>query len=577
MPLRTLNKLRRTVLGRRIGLWYHPAYRLPFAGIESHLGMEPRRADFAVWYLVDRRVVPTSAVNTSRAVTYEELALVHTPRWLEALSTPEALSEVFSLHPSEIEVDEVMHSIRLATGGTVEAARWAVRTNRPALNLFGGFHHASPDQGAGFCAVNDIAVAVASLRHSGWRGTVAIIDLDAHPPDGLSACFRDDPTVWIASLSGSDWGSLPGVDETLLPAGTGDDAYLAALEKMLSRMPRADLTFVIAGGDVLEGDRFGVLGLTLDGARRRDLRVAQAVEGIGSVWVPGGGYSGDSWRVLAGTGVAMALRTRHAISRHYDPMRVRFARIASEIGKAELGDDPDDFSVADIESALGLRSGKRRLLDFYTTEGVEHALWHYGVLGQLNRLGYRSLRVNVDEVDQGDRMRVFGSFAGTEYLLIECVLERRRIAGRSVVFIHWLTLRHPRAGFEAGKPRLPGQEVPGLGMAREASELLLRMAERLDLDGIAFRPSWYHMAYAGHSRFQFVDAARQGRFEAMQRDFKDISLRKATMAVADGRVLLNGEPYTWEADEMLSLGKGQALNDPAEVAKERDRVRFSLD
>lgn len=538
--------------------------------------MEPRRADFAVWYLVDRRVIPTNALNTSRAVTYEELARVHTPRWLEALSTPEALSEVFSLHPGEIEVDEVMHSIRLATGGTIEAARWAARTKRPAMNLFGGFHHAAPDRGGGFCAVNDIAVAVASLRASGWRGTVAIVDLDAHPPDGLSACFRDDPTVWISSLSGSDWGELPGVDETVLPSGTGDDAYIKALEKMLSRMPRADLAFVIAGGDVLAGDRFGVLGLTLDGARRRDLLVAQAVEGIGSVWVPGGGYSTNAWRVLAGTGIALALRTRHAIAQNYDPMRVRFARIASEIGKAELGDDPDEFSFADIESALGLRSAKRRLLDFYTAEGLEHALWQYGVLEQVNRLGYRALRVSVDEVDQGDRLRVFGSCAGIEHLLIECVLERRRIDGRSVLFIHWLTLRHPRVEFEVGKPRLPGQEVPGLGMAREASEMLLRMAERLDLDGIAFRPSWYHMAYAGRGQFQFVDAARQGRFEAMQRDFAHVSLLKATMAVADGRVLLNGEPYAWEADEMLSLPEGRSLADPKDVAKERDRVHFSI-
>lgn len=107
--------------------------------------------------------------------------------------------------------------------------------------------------------------------------------------------------------------------------------------------------------------------------------------------------------------------------------------------------------------------------------------------------------------------------------------------------------------------------------------MLLRMAKRLDLDGIAFRPSWYHMAYAGRDQFQFVDAARQGRFEAMQRDLANVPLLKATMAAADGRVRLNGEPYAWEADEMLSLGRGSFLADPKEVANEREKARFTID
>lgn len=578
MRLRTLNRLRRAWLGRGVAVWYHPSYRLPIAGLETHMGMEPRRADFAAWYLVDRKVVPGADVRVSRAATYEELALVHTPEWLDGLSRPEELANVFSLPPGAVEVDELMNAVRLAVGGTIDAARWAAHARKPAMNLLGGFHHAGPAFGGGFCPVNDIAVAVACLRRAGWKGTVAVLDLDAHPPDGTAACFVGDASVWLASLSGSDWGPLPGaVDETVLPTGTGDDAYLAALERMLARMPRVDLAFVIAGGDVLSGDRFGALGLTLDGVRRRDLAVARTLDGIGSVWVPGGGYSRHSWRVLAGTAIALALRTRHPISPKYDPLQVRFARIAKSLDRKELGDDPDELSFADLAGALGLKTEKRRMLDYYTAQGVEQALWRYGVLEQLNRLGYRNLRVAVDEVDQGDRLRVFGESGGEEHLLVECVLERRRVADRMVLFIHWLTLRHPRVAFADDRPRLPGQDAPGLGMARESSEMLLRMAERLDLDGVAFRPAWYHMAFAARSRFQFVNAARQARFEAMQRDLAHLPLAEATVAVSDGRVLLDGEPYVWEADDMLFVSDaGAPITDPDEVARQREQVRFTV-
>ena len=76
---------------------------------------------------------------------------------------------------------------------------------RRALNLLGGFHHAKPDAGGGFCAVNDLAVAVAAVRAEGFAGRVLVLDLDAHPPDGTAACLAADPSAWIGSLSGSSW------------------------------------------------------------------------------------------------------------------------------------------------------------------------------------------------------------------------------------------------------------------------------------------------------------------------------------------------------------------------------------
>jgi hypothetical protein len=423
--------------------------------------------------------------------------------------------------------------------------------------------------------VNDIAVAVAAVRNYGFRGRIAILDLDAHPPDGIAACLAGDPRVWIGSLSGSDWGPLAGVDETLLPEGTGDEPYLAALRALLGRMPRSSLVFVIAGGDVLAGDRLGKLGLTLAGARRRDLAVAGALAGVASVWLPAGGYHRGAWRVLAGTGMALAAGSRAQIPERYDPLSERYAALMRDMTPGELGES-GDITSADIEEALGLRPpGTRLLLGFYTASGLEQGLHRIGLLENMRRLGYRDFRVAIDSTGLGDRLRVFAHAAGQEHLLVEAILEKRRIRGVEILFIHWLSLRNPIARFSDRRPQLPGQEVPGLGLAREAGTLLARMSIRLGLLGVAFRPSHYHLAYTARHDFEFVDPGRQGRFEAMVRDLAAMPLLDATHAVAEGRVRLNGNPYLWEADEMAIWLRDVPL-DPEERLRERESSAFTV-
>src|SRR3989441_2002447 len=82
--------------------------------------------------------------------------------------------------------------------------------------------------------------------------------------------------------------------------GAGDAEYLGALDALLGRMPEAGLAFVLAGGDVLAGDALGRLALSLDGARERDLRGADALFRVPRVWLPAGGYGPDAWKLLAG-------------------------------------------------------------------------------------------------------------------------------------------------------------------------------------------------------------------------------------------------------------------------------------
>jgi acetoin utilization deacetylase AcuC-like enzyme len=574
-PRTALYRLRSWLHRRDVAVWYDPRYRLPLSSVEATAGIEPRRADYAVWWLRECGAIASRAVRTPRRATYDELARVHTAELLESLGRPEALAHVFGVDPSDVPVDEVMTTVRLAVGATLAAARETVRTRTPALNLLGGFHHAAPGSAGGFCPLNDVAVAVAALRAEGFAGRVAVLDLDAHPPDGIAAALREDPRRWMGSISGSDWGPLEDVDETVLPEGTGDAAYLDALAALLARMPRPQLAFVIAGGDVIAGDRFGRLGLTLEGARERDLLVAAELEGVPSVWLPGGGYSEASWRALAGTGMALAAASTEAIPSDYDPLSARYARVAREMTPSDLTDD-GELTAEDLEEALGLRpAGQRLLLGFYTASGFEHALYRYGILGQIERFGYRQLRVAFDFTGLGERIRVHGEVDGAEHVLIELVLERRRVLGVEVLYVHWVSLRNPRAQFSARRPRLPGQDVPGLGLAREMGSILARMAIRLGFGGVVWRPAFFHTAYAARHEFHFVDPERQGRFEALLRDLGHLPLLELTDLISRGCVLMNGEPYAWEADEMAYWLR-ESPAEPGEVERERERVRFRL-
>jgi acetoin utilization deacetylase AcuC-like enzyme len=556
-------------------LWYDPDYRPPLSGIEAPTGFEPRRADYAVWYLLQVGRLASDELRSPLVASYAEMARVHTPEYLEALSRPEALAHIYAVDPSDVVVAPLMRTVRLAVGGTLAAARETLLTKKPCLNTLGGFHHAAPGRGAGFCAVNDIAVAIAALRADGFAGKVAVLDFDAHPPDGTAECLKGDPDCFLGSLSGSDWGPLERVDETVLPQGADDRTYLAALDRLLSRVPKVDLAFVIAGGDVLAGDRLGKLGLTVDGVRRRDLRVGELLSATPSVWLPGGGYGPSAWRVLAGTWLAVVCGSVDRIPPRADPLTTRFAGIARDLEQETLGSEPL-LTADDVEEALtGHRPGRVRLLGFYTPDGIEFALYRFGVLHHVQRLGYERPHVEIDAVGSAHRLRLMGEANGATHLLIEAVVERLALDGGSFLFVNWLSLRNPRAKFSDKRPQLPGQEVPGLGLARETGEMLALMAKRLVLDGVAFRPAWYHMAYAARYRFRFVNPARQGRFEALMRDLKEVPLREATQAVADGRVLLNGAPYAWEPTDMAYWLRHPHLADD-QSAVERERAHFSL-
>src|SRR3989449_8492587 len=86
---------------------------------------------------------------------------------------------------------ELVEAFWLAAGGTILAAQSAVRDGFGA-NLSGGFHHAYPGHGEGFCAIHDVAVAIRNLQADGSIEKAIVVDTDVHHGNGTAAIFRGD-------------------------------------------------------------------------------------------------------------------------------------------------------------------------------------------------------------------------------------------------------------------------------------------------------------------------------------------------------------------------------------------------
>ncbi|HYG80337.1 MAG TPA: histone deacetylase, partial [Pyrinomonadaceae bacterium] len=187
----------------------------------------------------------------------------------------------------------------LATGGTLNAARWALAAG-VGSNLAGGTHHAYPDRGEGFCVLNDVAIAVRALRRDRLIRRAAIVDCDVHQGNGTAAIFADDPSVFTFSMHGAKNYPLFKERSTLdveLADGTGDDEYMESLSAHLPRVfaHEPDIIFYLGGADPYKEDKLGRLALTIEGLRARDDFVLAECRqrGVAVATVMSGGYAAD--------------------------------------------------------------------------------------------------------------------------------------------------------------------------------------------------------------------------------------------------------------------------------------------
>jgi acetoin utilization deacetylase AcuC-like enzyme len=183
-----------------------------------------------------------------------------------------------------------------AVGGTI-AASLAALEDGFASNLAGGTHHSFPDRGEGFCVLNDVAIAIRTLRQRGLVRRAAIVDCDVHQGNGTATIFAEDDETFTFSMHGANNYPLFKAHSSLdveLEDGTTDETYLSTLGENLPAVFAEDpnIVFYLAGADPHEGDKLGRLAVSMNGLCRRDVYVLQECyeREIPVVTVMSGGY-----------------------------------------------------------------------------------------------------------------------------------------------------------------------------------------------------------------------------------------------------------------------------------------------
>ncbi len=248
--------------------------------------------------LLREKIISRGDIVEAPEPSLEDLRLAHSAAWAD-----KNLSFGFTAKDSalaELEITpEVVLAHLMSVGGTIKAAETALSVGL-GVNCGGGAHHAFADHGEGFCVLNDVAIAIQALRAQKRAARFLIVDLDVHQGNGTAAIFARDPDVYTLSLHGVHNYPARKESSTLdipLEDGLGDSGYLQALEGALGTAlqgARADLVFYLAGVDVVAGDRYGRLALSVEGLRARERLVVGAVRSSGCplVITLAGGYAG---------------------------------------------------------------------------------------------------------------------------------------------------------------------------------------------------------------------------------------------------------------------------------------------
>lgn len=251
-------------------LIYHDGYDLNFG---AHV-FPTQKYRLIRRKLLDDYIADLSDFVEPAPATSADLLLVHTPDWVRKLDTG-----TLTYHDIvKLEVPysrKMVEAFYLAAGGTLLAARRALEAGA-GINLGGGFHHAFPGHGEGFCAVNDIAVAVRVLQRDGAIRTALVIDCDVHHGNGTAAIFHGDTSVFTISLhqfNNYPAEKPPSTIDVHLKDGTRDREYLERLQDVYGIAIagfRPDLVIYVAGSDPYYDDQLGGLSLTREGIKERD-------------------------------------------------------------------------------------------------------------------------------------------------------------------------------------------------------------------------------------------------------------------------------------------------------------------
>ena len=231
------------------------------------------------------------------SATDEDILAVHRKEYLNKLKNGKlSKEEVFKLELPYSR--ELVKASLLCCGGTMAAVDIAL-SDRLGIRIGGGFHHAFPDHGEGFCVLNDIAVAIRSAMRRKLLKKALVVDCDLHHGNGTAAIFLEDPSVFTFSIHQENNYPFfkPKSDLDIgLRDRASDKEYLASLYEHVPKIIsdfKPELLMYVAGADPYKEDQIGGLAMTKEGLVKRDEFIySQAINySIPIAVVMAGGYA----------------------------------------------------------------------------------------------------------------------------------------------------------------------------------------------------------------------------------------------------------------------------------------------
>lgn len=288
-----LERVQRVILSMRV--FYSSKY---YADIGDGHIFPIRKFELVRNRLLSEGTLKPEEIVEPTPVNKSDLLLVHTEDYISRLCEGRLTAKEIrrlGLPWSESLVQRSFYAV----GGTLAASLTSLEEG-VSSNLAGGTHHAFADRGEGFCVLNDVAVAIHTLRSRGLVTKAAIIDCDVHQGNGTASIFEGDEDTFTLSLHGANnyplFKTKSNLDINLIDHTT-DEEYLKILVHNLHApfAVKPEIVFYLAGADPFEGDKLGRLSLTIDGLRRRDELVLTKCfeEEVPVVTVMSGGYAKD--------------------------------------------------------------------------------------------------------------------------------------------------------------------------------------------------------------------------------------------------------------------------------------------
>lgn len=297
----------------KIPIIYSPKYNIRFLGIENLHPLDTKKYKKIYISLRKSSGIKKNQFYKPFYVRDSELKTVHSENYLRSLRKSKTIAYILELYvlaifPNIFLRKRILNPMKYATGGTILGIKLALKYGW-AINLSGGYHHAKPEKGEGFCVFADIPVAVKSLWKKNPNLKVLIIDFDAHQGNGHSFIFRNEPRVAILDVYNSD--IFPNDSEAekyvkyrvTIRSMTDDEEYLELVEKWIPiaiEEHQPDIIIYNAGTDIYDLDIIGFLSISESGIIKRDEIVFKyAFENdIPILMVLSGGYQKKSWFLI---------------------------------------------------------------------------------------------------------------------------------------------------------------------------------------------------------------------------------------------------------------------------------------